>query len=520
MTLPKPIQTNASVKTVFLIAIITFILLAVTSYLWFLLPQPVLVFSIPIRLAACIIAVAAFIIWKDWRVLPLALMFFLMAFRQTLTLLLRAGNIEKTSLTTCLSEVPGFIVTLLSLTAIIYLWRLFSLRLKLEKAEQNLTNKELQLKAALQVAKMGHWSLNLKTNRLIWSEEIFNIFELDTLQAEPSFELFIERIHPDDREFVKDAYAESLRNKNKYDIEHRIMIKDGSEKWLREICTTKYDKNGDPFLSLGIVQDITARKQQEKKMLQNLRLQEECKRLMSLRTMAGAIAHRLNNSMTAILGHLELLEQNLPVSSPASKGVITTLEISRSAAQIGTTMLTYVGQKTRQLKTEDLVKLVQNSIEELKTSVPPTLSLQFTPSSEPLYCSVDSQQIKGVVNGVFINAIESFQEGKTGTIEITFGNRTFATASFPPIFQDGDLKSGVFSFCRIKDNGNGISKDDLEKIFEPFFSTKFVGRGLSLAMAAGIMRSHRGAIIIESAPGQGTVTQILLPAPTATNGEV
>ena len=111
MTLPKPIQTITRIKQVVLIAIMVFILLAVTSYLWFLLPQPVLVFSIPIRLTACIIAVAAFITWKDWRTLPLALMFFLMTFRQILTLLVRAGTIERTSLTTSLSELPAFITS-------------------------------------------------------------------------------------------------------------------------------------------------------------------------------------------------------------------------------------------------------------------------------------------------------------------------------------------------------------------------------------------------------------------------
>ena len=649
MTLPKPIQTITRIKQVVLIAIMVFILLAVTSYLWFLLPQPVLVFSIPIRLATCIIAVAAFITWKDWRTLPLALMFFLMTFRQILTLLVRAGTIERTSLTTSLSELPAFITSLLALTSIIYLWKLFSYHQKLEKTEkelafaedkfrimaefssdwgawqlpdgsycyitpscekitgytpdefiadpdlrlkivfpddrekmvvhfrqhtskeykkdellfrivtkkgdlrwiwhicspvilkngewqgrrisnmditakkqlaQNLENKKTQLKDAQRIAGIGQWELNLKTNRFILSEEIFNIFELDPRQVEPSFELFIERVHPDDREFVKTAYAESLENKSKCDIEHRIIVKNGNEKWIRDIFTTKYDENGNPLSSLGIVQDITAKKQLEEKALQSLHLQEECKRLDSLKTMAGAIAHRFNNSMTAIFGYLDLLEQTLPAGSPEKKYAATTLQIAREAAQIGSMMLTYVGQSTRQLDTENLADLVQDSIKKLKSQVPPAISLQFTPSSEHLYCSVDGAQIKEVIGIVLTNAIESFQENETGTIEITFGTKNYKSHDFPLACQDDELRSGLYLFCQVKDNGNGITKEDLQRIFEPFFSTKFVGRGLSLALAAGIMRNHRGALMVESIPEQGTTVKILLPATIGSEKEL
>lgn len=119
-------------KKAALIAIFIMALIGLNVYLWEVLPQPVLVFSIPIRLVAFSFAVFAYFRWKDWRVLPLALMFFLMAFRQTLTLHMRAGIIERTPFTASLAEVPGFIVTLLALTSIIYICQLFSyLRFKL-----------------------------------------------------------------------------------------------------------------------------------------------------------------------------------------------------------------------------------------------------------------------------------------------------------------------------------------------------------------------------------------------------
>ena len=79
-------------------------------------------------------------------------------------------------------------------------------------------------------------------------------------------------------------------------------------------------------------------------------------------------------------------------------------------------------------------------------------------------------------------------------------------------FQSDDLKTGLYSFCQIRDTGNGINKEDLEKIYEPFFSTKFVGRGLGLSLTVGIMRAHHGALDIDNIPAQGTTVRILLPS--------
>ncbi len=145
----NPPQATDKKKMVVLIAFASLLLIVVTIYLWSVLPQPILVFSIPIRLAAFIIAVTAFFCWKDWRTLPLALMFFLMSLRQTLTLHVRAGVLEKTPLTTTMSEVPGFIVTLLALISIIYIWNLFSFRKRMERAEGNLRDKVKELNETL-----------------------------------------------------------------------------------------------------------------------------------------------------------------------------------------------------------------------------------------------------------------------------------------------------------------------------------------------------------------------------------
>lgn len=124
---------------------------------------------------------------------------------------------------------------------------------------------------------------------------------------------------------------------------------------------------------------------------------------------------------------------------------------------------------------------------------------------------IDQKQMKEVIASVLTNAVESLNDDP-GTIEISFGSDVFSIDSFHVSFHNEHLKDGEYIYCQIKDTGHGVSQQNLARIFEPFYTTRFIGRGLGLALAVGIMRSHHGALIIDSIPGQGTTVKILLPA--------
>ncbi len=132
-----------------------------------------------------------------------------------------------------------------------------------KQVEKTLTESELNLREAQDIARLGRWELNKITNCLSWSDGIFNIFETDRHNFAASYETFLDYIHPDDRVFVAKAYQESVENHTPYDIEHRLLMKDGRVKWVSEIGRTVYDAAGNPIYSRGTVQDITERKQAE-----------------------------------------------------------------------------------------------------------------------------------------------------------------------------------------------------------------------------------------------------------------
>jgi len=117
-----------------------------------------------------------------------------------------------------------------------------------------------QLNEAQRIAGVGSWTLDLRNNHLEWSDEIYRLFELDQTHFAPSYEAFLDAVHPEDREKVDRAYSESLEKRLPYEITHRLLMGDGRTKYVRESCETLYDETGRPVLSRGTIQDITRQK--------------------------------------------------------------------------------------------------------------------------------------------------------------------------------------------------------------------------------------------------------------------
>lgn len=135
-----------------------------------------------------------------------------------------------------------------------------------KKTEEDLKSNELRLKSAERTAKVGSWELNLLTNKLIWSDEVFRIFEIDKNKFDASYKEFLNLVYPEDRKLVDKAYINSLKTKAPYDIVHRLQFSDGRIKYVREICETYFDKKNTPIKSIGSVQDITEQINTEKEL--------------------------------------------------------------------------------------------------------------------------------------------------------------------------------------------------------------------------------------------------------------
>ena len=129
-----------------------------------------------------------------------------------------------------------------------------------KQAESALMESELSLSEAQRIASIGNWELDIVNNRLFWSDEIFRIFEIDKSQFDASYEAFLEAIYPDDRAAVNEAYMDSLKTRQPYNITHRLCMPDGRLKYVHQQCETAFNDKGEPVRSVGIIQDITERK--------------------------------------------------------------------------------------------------------------------------------------------------------------------------------------------------------------------------------------------------------------------
>jgi PAS domain S-box-containing protein len=134
------------------------------------------------------------------------------------------------------------------------------------RTQQILRDKEQMLSDAEYIGQLGSWALDIATGCLIWSDQVYRLFEVDSAQFAPSYTNFLAVVHPEDREVVSQAYADSLITKQPYEITHRLLMPDGRIKWVHEKCTTDFDDQGKPIRSKGMVQDVTDTKKTQERL--------------------------------------------------------------------------------------------------------------------------------------------------------------------------------------------------------------------------------------------------------------
>ncbi len=236
----------------------------------------------------------------------------------------------------------------------------------------------------------------------------------------------------------------------------------------------------------------------------------ESQKLESLGVLAGGIAHDFNNLLTSILGNASLLRFDLPKNSPLHPSLEQIEKTSLRAADLCKQMLAYSGRGRFQLQRVDLARLVEDTTHLLEVSISKKVVLRFNfgPGVPPV--EGDPTQLRQIVMNLVINASEAIGE-RSGIIAITTGLMRVDRAYLTTTYLAPELPEGDYVFLEISDNGCGMTPEVKARIFDPFYTTKFTGRGLGLAAVLGIMRGHHGALKVYSEPGKGSSFKLLLP---------
>jgi PAS domain S-box-containing protein len=279
-------------------------------------------------------------------------------------------------------------------------------------------------------------------------------------------------------------------------------IRKNSEEFLLELTIGMWKASGETFFS-GIIRDISERKETEEQLRQ-------AQKVEAIGSLAGGIAHDLNNMLLPILTLSGMTLKNLPEDSNDRHRLEKVVQATERAKDLVARILAFSRQE-EDVKQEkvDIYSVVREAMGILHSTIPSTIEINEHLDEETGTFFVDAGQIQTMLMNLASNAIDAM-DGKTGRIDISL-KRTEITAKRAGGVHG--LKPGTWARLTVEDNGCGMDEETLERIYDPFFTTKGVGEGtgLGLSMVHGFVRHHGGAINVSSKPGEGTIFDVYLP---------
>ncbi len=243
---------------------------------------------------------------------------------------------------------------------------------------------------------------------------------------------------------------------------------------------------------------------------------EQARKLESLGVMAGGIAHDFNNLLTGIMGNAELAQLEAAAGSSTHRYLESVVQSSRRAAELCRQMLAYAGRGKFVTESFRLDHLLEEMAPLLTGSLSDGQEFEVVSTEELPMIQGDVGQFRQVVSNLVSNAMEALGEEK-GRVVVRTGTRHCDTELLASTYLPAPIPAGRYVFLEVIDDGAGMTREVQQKMFEPFFTTRFAGRGLGLPAVLGIVRSHRGAIEIESAPGAGSTIRLYLPVETVSS---
>ncbi|MCA0374561.1 MAG: response regulator [Gemmatimonadetes bacterium] len=261
----------------------------------------------------------------------------------------------------------------------------------------------------------------------------------------------------------------------------------------------------------GTARDVTDRRRLERARAADAARMLEAQKLESLGLLAGGVAHDFNNLLAVIQANAELARVDLPPDSPARQPFVEIERSAQRAADLTRQMLAYAGKGRVVVTTVHLGALVRDTADLLRSLLSKKAALHLELAADAPPVRGDAAQLRQVVLNLVSNAAEAIGD-RDGTVTVRITSTMITDGAVRHAYGQEALPAGRYVVLEVIDTGVGMSREMQQRIFDPFFSTKFVGRGLGLAAVLGILRSHDGAIACESRPGAGSCFRVHLPA--------
>jgi two-component system, LuxR family, sensor kinase FixL len=374
-------------------------------------------------------------------------------------------------------------------------------------AERSLIESEERMTLAAEAAEFGVWMWNVPSNRVWGSERWLSLFGFAP-DAAVSFEIVLQRIHPDDREIVEREVRRVLADRGDYAVEYRVILPDGTQKWIASRGRMYPDAHGEPARMLGAAIDITGRKQAEQEIAQQRNELIHVTRVSAMGQLATSLAHELNQPLGAILRNTEAGELFLEDPAPDLDELRAILADIRKDDQRAGAVIDRMRalMKHREPERRRLdVNLLAGEVVTLLRSDAEMRGVQLAVETDPALPPVhgDRVQLQQVLVNLLLNAMDALDDNPPARRLVTVRPRHV----------------GATVEVTVSDTGHGISADNLLRLFEPFFSSKPNGMGMGLAISRGIIHAHGGRLWAGNNEAGGATFTFTLPEAKGTRDE-
>lgn len=375
---------------------------------------------------------------------------------------------------------------------------------RIRKAEEERKKRDVLIEQAQEVASLGWWEHDFSGDMVTMSPEACRIYGLDPCGDRFPRHILLDRAHSEDRKELEERYLASIRDGlPTFEWEYRVLKEpSGPVVHVRVRCQHRRDESGRMVSSVGVVMDVTSRMLLEQQFRQMQKME-------SVGRLAGGVAHDFNNMLGVILGHAELLLDAVPPTGRMYESLREIQCAANRSAALTRQLLAFARCQPVKPGVVDVNEAIESMLKMLGRLIGEDVDLRWTPSEEPCRVYIDPSQIDQILANLCVNARDAIGPGP-GVLEI----RT-TVVNVPSGLNDelAGLSAGPHVALSIRDNGCGMDERTLERIYEPFFTTKAagMGTGLGLSTVFGIVKQNRGSIRVTSHPGAGSTFLIHLP---------
>ena len=370
-------------------------------------------------------------------------------------------------------------------------------------ADEALRESEERFKFVARAVSDVVWDWNLSTNTFWWNDGFLTTFGFVAGEIEPNVESWTGRIHPDERRRVVDSIHHAIdAGAESWGAEYRVQRKDGSYALVQDRGYILRDAAGQAVRLVGGMRDLTEQKKMEAQYLRALRME-------SIGTLAGGIAHDLNNVLAPIVMSIELLRLHVGQDPRLNKILDTIYANSRRGTDLVRQVLSFARGLDGQRVAIRLRRLIDDLVGIIGATFPHNIRIVAQVPSDLWPITGDPTQLHQVLLNLAVNARDAMPHG--GTLTLTATNLTI-DAQYAGMSQEA--KAGPHVLLQVTDTGHGMPPEVRERIFEPFFTTKELGKGTGIGLATvhTVVKSHGGFLNVESEVGRGTTFKIYLPA--------